>query len=473
MGVFMTLNEILGRDTWPPPSERNDWADVELGAAFRSSDAVRLRQEDSIPWNRRYVLTPVPRMISRVSANMLFGEAPRFTAEAEADQENLDRITGPDGNDLHAELHRAAMIASSEREVWGRIIVQPDLLDVPIIEFVSRSRVIPHFSGRFAIGATFVTEWATSRTERMRMLETYEPGAVTTRLFRGTPTRLGTEVKLNAFEYTAGRQPVVYTGMDTSLVAFIPNTIDADPCRGYSDYHGLRDRFLALNETATIGQANQRLAGRKRAIVDAGYLNDRGNLPAGDDVFIRSSRQGGDTAPTGQPLQAIDWTAGHTETIAWLDHLIDTTMTFAGVSPQSVGRGVEGGSISGTALKLRMNQSLLEAAGKGRYFDRGIRRLLNAAQIIDGRPTGEGGFGRSYVKRDGMPSVLRGDGLPRDDMEAAQQLVYLVNADAISLEERVAFLHPEWTQQQHDDEVARLRAEQQMQVPSTDLPTVP
>lgn len=469
MGVFMTINEILGRDTWPPAQVRHRWEEVELFAAFRCSDDTRLRMQASVQWNRPYMISPVPRLISRVSANMLFGEQPVFTAENDTDQANLDRIIGPDGNDLHAELHRAAMMTSSEGEIWGRIVVQPELLDVPIIDFVSAARVIPHFSGRFVVGATFVTCWDTSRTERMRMLETYEPGTVTTRLFRGTPNRLGTEVPLDSFEYTKGRVPVTLTGMDQPLVAFIPNTIDGDPSRGYSDYHGLEDRFLALNESGTIGQSNQRLAGRKRAIVDAGYLNQQGNLPAGDDLFIRSSRMGGDTADSPRPLQAIDWQAGHTETIAWVDHLIDTTLTFAGVAPQSLGRDVDGGAISGTALKLKMNHSLLEAAGKGRYFDKGIRRLLNAAQIIDGRSMSEGGFGRKYVARDSMPSILRGDGLPRDDMEAAQQLVLMVNAEAISLEERVAFLHPEWTEQQRADEVTRLQAEQT--VPAVEPPS--
>lgn len=461
MGVFMAINDALGNQTWPPASQRAVWEDVELQAAFRTSDATRIRMEAGVEWQRSYMLSPVPRLISRLSANMLFGEEPVFTAEVDADQANLDRLTGPDGNDLHAELHRAAMIASSEGEVWGRIVVQPELLDVPIIDFVSRGRVIPHFNGRFVVGATFVTEWATSRVERMRMLETYEPGRVTTRLFRGTSIRLGTEMSLDSFEYTRGRQPVTLTGMTQPLVAFIPNTIDTAQDRGYSDYHGLRDRFLAINETGTVGQSNQRLAGRKRAIVDAGYLNDQGRLPAGDDVFIRSSRaSGSDPTDSGKPMQTIDWTAGHAETIAWLDNLIDTTLSLAGMSPQSLGRDVHGGTISGTALKLRMNHSLLEAAGKGRYFDKGIRRLLNAAQVIDGRPVGDGGFGRRYVQRDSTPTVLRGDGLPRDDMEAVQQLTGMVAADAISLEERVAFLHPEWTEPQRADEVSRLRAEQ-------------
>lgn len=457
MGLFMTLQTVLGRNTWPPVSQHETWEEVELYAALRNADDERIRQEASVHWREDYMLSPLPRLLSRASANMLFGEPAAFTADQDGDQDNLDRITGTDGNDLRAELHRAALIASSEGEVWGRIVVQPDLLDVPILEFVSRARVIPHFAGRFVRGATFVTTWCTGPLERFRMMETYEAGAVTTRLYRGSNTVLGGEVKLDSFSETKGRQPVVYTGIDQPLVAFIPNSVDEDPTRGFSDYRGLVERFLALNEAATIGQSNQRLAGRKRALIAGGLLDRNGNFPAGDDIISLSALDSGDDAKS--VFQAIDWQAGHAETIQWVDHLIDTTLTFAGVSPVSLGRSIEGGTISGTAMKLRMNHSLMESAGKGHYFDRGIARLLRQATILDGRPTTEGGFGRKYVAADVAPTVERGDGLPRDDMEAAQQIALLVNAEAISLEERVAFVHPDWSAQQQADEVARLQDE--------------
>jgi len=466
MALFMRLNEMLGQNTWPPAAVRESWAEVELNRAFLTSHDTRIRQEASVRWQDRYMVSPVPRMISRASANMLFGEVPEFAAASEADQANLDRIVTDQA--LEQELHRAAVVCSAEREIWGRIVVMPGLVDVPVIEFVSLDRVIPHFSGRFVQGATFVTTWETGASERMRLLETYLPGVVQNELYRGTRNQLGTQVKLASFEETAALPDQTLTGVDWPLVAFIPNTVDCDPTRGYSDYQGLRDRFLAMNEAGTIGQANMLLTGRKRALVDGEYLQG-GRLPVGDDLFIRNSRHQGDGMDA-KPLQLIDYTFEADQTVKWIEHMLDTTLTFAGLSPQSVGRAIDGGAVSGTALKLKMAHSLMEAAGKGRHFDRGVRRLLRAAQIIDGRPTTEGGFGRSYAMRDAEPAITRGDGLPRDDMEAAQQVALMVGADAISLEERVAFLHPDWTQDQIDEELDHLRAEQSLAVPPIAAP---
>lgn len=461
MAIFQRINDqILGRNTWPPPKLRDKWMLVELYAAFRTSDETRIKQQASIPWQRRYLISPVPRMISKAKANLLFGEAPSVRAVAERDQENLDRLARENGlAGGHApELHRAAMIASSEQEVFGRVYVDPSLADQPVIEFVSPRSVIPRFRGRFLVGATFVTEWRESSTTVIRLLEHYDPGVVRAELYRGSNISLGTKMPLDGYEATAGKLDVVYTGIDRPLVAFIPNSLDADPARGFGDYRGLEERFLAINEAATIQQENLRLAGKKRALLDAKYLRN-GRLPDGDDVFIRSDSSAV-AGEGGKPMQLIEYGFEAQQTIAYLDSLVDATLTYGGTAPQLVGRHVDGAAISGTALRLKMVHSLMEASGTGGHFDRGTQQLLRWAAVLDGRRTTEGGFGRRWQSPDEPPSITRGDGLPRDDMEAAQWLVMAAGAEAISLEEKVRWLHPDWSDDQVDDELGRIREEQ-------------
>lgn len=450
------IRSLLGSNTWPNPAQAAVWEEVEFFRALRVSDDARIRQQASVPWNYPYVLTPIPRMISRASANMLYGEPPDITAAKEADQARTDFIA--DENDLSAEAHRGAVIASSEGETWGRVLVQPQVLDAPIIEFVSREQVIPHFAGRFVVGATFIQEWQEGTNDFFRLFEHYEPGIIRAELFRGTRSNLGVQIDLSTYDRTKQTPEQVLTGIPRPLCAFIPNSIDADPSRGFSDYRGLEDRFLAMNESLTIGQQNARLAGKKRALIDASYLRD-GKPPAGDDVFLRkdanASLDGGS-----KPLEMLQYDFDATAIVAWIDHLLDSTLLLAGVAPQTVGRSVDGGAVSGTAIKLKAMHSLIESSGKGRFFDRGLRRLLQFASIIDARPTTEGGFGRKWSSRSPeLPSVTRADAFPTDDMEAAQRLVLLTNANAISLDEKVRALHPEWDQAQIDEEVSRIEGE--------------
>lgn len=440
--------------TWPPAAHVGTWEEIEFYAALRTSNEETIKSRANIPWWRSYLISPVPRLLSRASANLLFGEPAEYRAAKENDQPALERIVSE--NLLDAEAHRAAVIASSEGEVWGRLIVDHSLLDVPIIEFVSRRRVIPHFSGRFVVAATFVSEWEESTNVVFRLFETYESGAVHAQLWQGTKTSIGAEVNLDSYERTAGKQPTVLTGIDRPLCAFMPNSIDSDPTRGYGDYRGLEERFLSLNESATIGEENARLAGKKRALLDAKYMRN-GRLPAGEDIFIRNEAEGTLGDP-GKPLQLLEYSFEAEQLTKWIDHLLDTTLLFGGVAPAAVGRSVDGGAISGTALKLKMAHSLIEAAGKGRYADAGLSRLLRFAAILDAKSTFDGGFGRrsEWTAPDEDATVIRGDGLPRDDMEAAQWIALTSGAEAISTEEKVRYLHPDWTPKQVEEEVDRI-----------------
>lgn len=446
---------VLGVE-WPPPELREVWEEIEKFEAFRRSDEGIIRSLDSVPWWSRYLISPVPRLISRASANLLVGEPPEFSPANEADAENLERLVQE--NELDTELHRAATIASSEGEVWGRLVMRPDLADVPIIDFVSRRRVIPHFAGRFLVGATFVTEWPTGSVEVVRLFEHYERGAIISELYRGTRTALGVEIPLDSFDQTAGTPPSVFTGFDQPLVAFIPNTLDADPERGYSDYCGLEDRFLSINRASTIGDTNTELAGKKRALLDSEYVQggEGGAHLTGDEIFVRHE-SGGDIDQRA-PFELLEFSYDASQITTWLDHLIDSTLSFGGASPQLVGRQLDGAAVSGTALRLKMIHSILESSGKGRFLDRGIRRLMRFAAVLDSRPTYEIGFGRNWAEADALPVVERQAALPRDDVEAASYLATLVSAESISVEERVAYLHPDWDKDQRDEEVARLQA---------------
>lgn len=462
MGLFATLNELIGNNTWPPKSEVGVWEDVSFLAALRMSDEEQLRQHESIPWNAPYVVTPVPRMISRASANMLFGADPDIGADDDGDAERYQFIASENG--LTSELHRGALLASSEGDVWGKVVVAPGLADAPIIEFVSRGSVIPWFRGRFVDAVTFVTQWATGTTERYRLFETYGRGYVTAELYRGGRVSIGVKRSLNSFPATAGMVERVNTGVSYPLAEFIPNSFDASLSRGFSDYRGLEARFLSINEATTVGASNLRLAGKKRALVDADYLGPDGRLAKDADLLIKKNKNR-TLGESGKPLELLEYSFEAEALVRWLDHLIDTTLTFAGISPQTAGRGDIGVATSGTALKLRMAHSLMEASGKGRHADRGAKRLLRAAGAMDALY-----FRRRYTNLNTLPSFERRDALPTDDMEAALIVNNLVAAEAISTEEKVRYLHPDWTKEEVAAEVASIEGEQASAAPPTVTP---
>ena len=118
-----------------------------------------------------------------------------------------------------------------------------------------------------------------------------------------------------------------------------------------------------------------------------------------------------------------------------------------------------------------MNHTLIEAAGKGRHFDRGLAHLLKYAAMLDSRPTTDGGFGRKWADAETAPTIKRHDGLVRDDAEAAQMIATLLNSEGISTEEAVRTFHPDWMPDQISAEVERIRGSSSMNDPTAAAPS--
>jgi hypothetical protein len=451
---------------WPPESQRDQWRKVNYLGALRDSDEKTFRNAAhyfQMGGDRRkpYLMSPLPRLIASVVADMLFGEEPRFMAVNENDTDALGRIIRE--NQLPAELHRAAVIGVSEGEVWGRVMVDRQIARTPIIDFHSRASVIPYFRGRFLVEAALITELPKLRNKHLyRIVEIHRAGEVETRLYKGSDTSLGDQVALEERPETAGAQTLVQTGIDRPLMVRIVNKVGRTYDLGQSDYEGIEQLFLALNEGLTISQQNMRLTGAKRLLVDRDYLDKKGRLQLADDVFTFSA---GGMKKLGEgggadPFTQLSYSFEAKELVAWIDWLLDHTLTAAGISPASVGRSevTAGATLSGTALRLRMAHTLSEIAGKGRIWDAGVAELLRMAQILDAKPLAQGGFGTSWSDPETAPIMQRGDGLPEDPREDAQVIAQLAGAEALSTEEKVRRLNPGWTDQRVEEEIAKIEA---------------
>lgn len=451
-GLMGRLNGWIGRNTWPP-NERVAalWEELDILAGLLAQDDWIVRstaQSFGMGAERlNYVPLPVPRLITKVKTNLLFGRPPQIRPEKPADTGVLDDMV--EANALSSELRRGQAICSAEGEVWWKVRVDPEVLGWPILEFCSRRHVLPKWAGRFLVGATFVSEYVEGSGGTVwRVLETHERGLITTELYRGTTSILGERRALDSFEPTRGMEPEMATYGEL-LCGWVPNVLERDPTRGMSDYVGVVLAFFALNEAATIGQGNVRLTGKKRLFVDGRYLNERGSLPGGDDVF-RSDRTELIPGDNGG-IKAAEYTFESEHLTNWLEHVMDLALTFAGVSPASVGRTANDSVRTGTAMKLKMSHTLMEAAGTGENWDRAMRVALRAMAILDSKE-----FRHGWSEPDALPSFIRSDGLPRDTVEEAQELQMLDAAGAVSTETKVRRIHPDWSDEQVDEEVQRI-----------------
>lgn len=491
--VDALLDRLTKGGQWPPQSEAATWRAVRTWRAFAESDRAALRTVAG--WNpeREYRVDPLAGRIVEAWADHLMGEDVEVTPANDRDEALLTAIV--EGNDFTEETRHAIRdYITAEGETWWRVYVDRELADVPLIEWHSRETVAPLYIGRRLLAVALITVLEgpgygkAGANAVYRHLEIHVDGAVEHVVFRGTKDRIGGTVPLAAHPETEELAAVL--GEDVNgravwnhglprLMGRIVNRRGRDRRVGVSEFAGIRDYLLDLNEAVSIAAENARLTAKKRVVVPESSarastgpeLVDRGDgslvpvqratFDAGEDVLIADTLNeelGRESTP---PFKVLEYSFDATALIAHKRDLVESALTRTGLTPQTVGIRVEGEgfAVSGTSLRFRLIPTDKAAKGKGRELDAELPRILQRAELVDALPEAAGGFGRVYADTETPPTVKRANPLPNDPVEDATVESTLVGSGVRSVETSVRSQHPEWTEELIAAEVARIRDE--------------
>lgn len=481
---------------------------IALYSALRESDADRMKAMITWPQDRTYVVDPLAPTIAEAFADLLFGEDPTITA-AQAEQANSkaspfsqmqpdeDADVGPDedvppdadqaqdeasnqdqdwlddlieANDLPSELRRSEAVCSSEGEVWWRIYVDRGQMPHPILEWMSRSHVRPYFRGRKLLCAAFVSDIHREEIQGeesilYKYVQLQTDGYVRNLLYRGTLTQLGNSVPLDERPETAMLEEEWSHGLGM-LAGRIPNKLGSDRRFGISDYRGVKELLLALNEATTIGHENVRLVAKKRMVVPPSALGEDGRFDASEDVLIGDEpldqELGGKT--TSGKFGVLEYSFDANALISYKSDLAGIILTRVGIAQQFVNANSrsgtsEGMAQSGTALRLRLIPTTLAAQGKARFWDDALPKILMLMQLVDALPEEQGGFGRSWAMPGEPPAIERSQPLPQDETEQITNHAAAVGAEIESRRSAIADLHPDWSDDQIEEELNQIKSE--------------
>lgn len=405
-------------------------------------------------------MDPLAERVPQTFADLLYGEAPKITAANTADQDQLDELI--EGNRLPAQINDAASLCAAEGEVWWRVHADRGNAEVPTIAFHSRRKVWPLMLAGRPVAVAFVQELPSvdESRARWRYVEVQTEGRTENRLYRSEESavqNLGNAVPLTDHPQTADLDEGWDHGLSVMLAGRITNGPQR-PAFGRSDYEGIKDLLLALNEATSIGAENARLTAKKRIVIDPSYLDESGAFPAGVDVLLRNKTdQNPEDASAG--LAQLEWSFDAGALILWTEYLADTALTRARVAPQLVGRNTENAQ-TGPALRARLIDTVLAAQGKGRAWDDGLPQALLAAQLVDQLPEEKGGFGHSWSAAGEPPAVERKSVLPEDEDAQVQRLATEVGSELLSRKSAIRTRHPEWDDDQVKAELDQIVSEQ-------------
>lgn len=474
------LQQHLGRGTWPPEGVARRWYDASIHQALANADynAIYLhaQAEGLTPRStrERYLMLPIAQLITQVSATLVCGGPISVTAADEADQLRLDEITR--ANKLSSLVTSAAQQMSTVGGVYARAYINdqtPLGRQFPRLELVEETRAVPTFSGSELIAVEFVSEYAPSNsTKVLRLFEKYDLGGITYRCSMGTSTELGAPVRVGEWAQADPSWPYADESStelrvdlvpDTLLAVYIPNGTSQNGPLGKSDLAGVEQLLMSIDAAFTTSLDSYQASAPVLA-VDEALIDGNGTLPPGVKVMPSRLASPGEG---GKPMEIFQGSFSSADNISYIDHLVDTALSLSGISPASLGRGLTG-SVSGTALRLRMYQSLAQAAVKREALQEGMSQLLRAASLLD-----TGAYGdkpaQQWANAEGMPTIELSDGLPADQLEAAQTAATMRTSGTASQETAISIAQPGLSDEQAQAELEQIRSEEAAVTPTVNV----
>ncbi|MDQ8040658.1 phage portal protein [Cellulosimicrobium sp. XJ-DQ-B-000] len=431
---------------------------------------------------------PLPADLTRTSADLLFGTG--FTpviGEGESPmQDRLAELLG--GDDTLVTLANAAEAQSALGGTYLRAVWDKGVAEKPWVSTVDADAAVPEFRwGRLA-AVTFWQKVAESNGEVWRFLERYEPGRIFYALYKGTVGEIGMQMPLEEHNVSRPFAELVDDegGMEIPTqrlaASYVPNVTPNPKWRnhrdlvhlGRSDFDQLAPWFDAIDEVYSSLMRDVRL-GKGRLFVEASAMQSNGpgkgaTFNADEEIYTAYPGAGGmgsgkDGGAPITPWQYDIRVQEHTDT---LRDLIGAVIRKAGYSAASFGDDQIAGMMTATQVVARQDLSKLTRAKKLKHWQAALAHMGAVLLEIDGALyPGKGGG-----TPDGEITINFPTDPNPDIASLATTALALKNADAASVETRVRTVHPNWTSDQVNEEVDRIKDEGAMPDPFTLRPGI-
>ncbi|MFI9339976.1 capsid protein [Streptomyces sp. NPDC052773] len=404
---------------------------------------------------------PLARDIARTSSDLLYSEPPTLKAENRDTQQRLE--------DLMDLGMKRTLIASGETTAalggsYLRIVWDEEVRPGPWISLVHADGAAPEFAhGDILKAVTFWTVIESDGQRVVRHLERHEPGVILHGVYEGTEDTLGKPVDLGAFQQTKQLLPARALPIGNRLAcSYIPNTMFAPDWRdipgaaglGTSDYQGAETFLSGIDEAYTSWMRDVRLA-KSRIIVPAGYLqaNGPGMGAVWEDREIYAPMN---VPPTSdQPITLNQFAIRHEEHRATIEELVGKVIRNAGYSGNTFGDDSAGPAATATEIKARTARSMSTRARKAELAATGIADVVEVLLMLEASGMFRGVAGVEVER----PDVVFQDSVQDDIKTLAETAALLQQAEAASVETKVAMLHPDWDEREQREEVDRILKE--------------
>ena len=425
-----------------------------------------------------YISVNLPSIICKKSADFLFGEEFRVysgNGDNTPEQKAFDRFY--EQNNLNILTYESALSNAYTGDAFIKVRygqefggMLPKELDKPrvFIENVDPMTVFPETfkqdKSKVKAYHIAVVQEDEEDEESYLYVESHYPSKILYTKYDITPilyNKFGDVIQYKINGEVKGYRHYVNTGVPMHLIVHIPNTSVLGDSSGIDDlteHNSVLDEINnRLSQIASILDKHSDPA----MAVPTGLLeeDEDGNAAfrvAQDKVFEVMGKE--DVIP-----QYITWDGQLQNAFTELDKLVDLLLTTAEIPSVALGRGESGTSgSSGLAIKWRMNSLLTKINRKRQYYHKGLKQVFMIAQMLEDVLE----IADYSIT---IPVLKFNDGLPKDEMEQTN-IASIRTGGQVTMSQKTAIMMLNgMTEAQADEEIARIKAEQEEQMVQIDL----
>lgn len=361
----------------------------------------------------RYVALNYPRMISTVSADLLFEEKPSLVLEYNQDFVNTLFYE----NTLWVQFYENALSSSYKGDAVMRIRAEEGQIKIDTVKPDVYFPVYDENNVSNPIKEHILAYVVEDMGKKMLLIETYAQGYIETELYDFKDGQIGGELDLQS--YFPNIEPIVETGLTKgfSLIHHIKNWGLAGKFWGISDYQDLEDLFFAINNRLSRNEHILDKHADPILAVPEDILDENGQVKKGDIGVVELPRNPISGEDRSVP-QYIVWDSKLESSFAQIDALLEQLWIVSQMSPSLFGITKYGVAESGRALKYKLLRTLSLKHRKQMYWDNGIKALIQSA-IEFARVNGLKSDTLT-AKQTEVPQIIWKDGLIEDQLETIQ-----------------------------------------------------
>lgn len=429
-------------------------------------------------------VAPPPEAVGQAPTDPITGEVETETIDDPAGveaQETLEWILDRVG--WQALLLAAAETQSPLGSVALRIAWDKDVdAKAPFLTRVDADATIPEYRWGKLVAVTFWTAIRNDKTKVVRFLERYSPGKVEYAVYEGSHDNLGKIKPLTDYPETAwvAENPqlvgdtIEYPALQglllaTSIPNRLPDPSDRQAAVGRSDYSpGTLTLFDAVDEIASSLMRDIAL-GKGRVFVARYMLEDQGpgkGAAFNPDQDYFSPVRANPSDKDEMPLVASQFAIRVEEHIKAIEWYSAKAIRSAGFNPDS-DFGEQGGDMTATEYSGRTRRSFSTRAKKALYWTTALEGIVEALiRVFNAEFAGQEGNAKAIPED--WPVIVEFPPAAHPDIKyLAETANTLKQAQAASTRVRVQLVHPDWTDLEVDEEVARIEEEGEVVDPAT------